>query len=250
MKNRLPFRLGISPLAGLIPAFLLLGLPAAGRAAVLQTWYLKPDRTIEARLVSFDFETKEAVCLDPEENEIRLPTAAMDLKSRMQLLLSPVFVRGYPGDRWTREQVFYVFLAVGSPALFMLVSFYLCAMLLMKSVNPFKTLIAWFGSLLLATFLMSFYVFMSAREPESATSILTFGSLVVTALLGLFVSIIYRTTMWRGLKLLLLHLFGAFFLILVTVLVAGNVGTTSEMDRWMEQRVFTPVGLTGQAGQS
>lgn len=220
-------------------------LPGLNAEASYQSWSNRDGtETILAELEQFDFETKEIVCRDTDGTEHRLATADLNTSSRLQILFSQKFVQSFPDESFTREQGRFILLAVGSPALFMLLSFFLCAGILLRSVNPIRAVIGWCGAVVLGSFLVSFYVFLSGRSPGAALGITLFGIVVVSWLLSLYVSIIYRTTVLKGLKVLVLHFFGALFLIFGAILVLQFGIAPETTDLFLEEKVFKPVGLT------
>lgn len=213
--------------------------------ASYQSWSNR-DGTISilAELEQFDFATKEIVCRDTDGTEHRFATADLNTSGRLQILFSQKFVQSFPDESFTSEQGRFILLAIGTPALFMLLSFFLCAGILLRSINPLKAVIGWCGAVALGGFLASFYVFLSARSPGAALGITLFGIIVVSWLLSLYVSIIYGTTVLKSVKVLLLHFFGALFLLFGTVLVMQFGIDPEKTDAFMEERVFKPVGLT------
>jgi len=236
------------PICLLVPAFVL-GLLAVGvgeARADFQNWSTQHGASrisLEAELVRFDFANKEIICRDRKGTEHRLPTIDLDTRSRAQLLFSAAFIRSYPTESFSREQGALILLAVGLPAAFLLAGFFLGAMVVMKSFNPLRAVIGWVGSVVLGAFLISFYVMLSNRSPEAATGISIFGFLVVSGLLSLYVSIIYRTTLWKAFKLLLLHFIVAISLMAVAVGILKLGLDPEQAAEILENNVFKPVGL-------
>ena len=232
----------------LVPAFiltLLTGFVSETRAD-FQTWSKRHGDSriaLEAELIRFDFENKAIICRDRNGTEHRLPTRDLDTRSRTQLLFSGTFIRSYPAEGFPREQGAFILLATGLPAAFLLAGFFLGAMVVMKSFNPIRAVIGWVGSVVLGAFLVSFYVMLSNRSPEAATGITIFGFLVVSGLLSLYVSIIYRTTLWKAFKLLLLHFFVAVSLMAVAVGILKIGLEPEQTTEILEKNIFKPVGL-------
>jgi hypothetical protein len=206
-------------------------------------WTLKGGDPIPGELSSFDFGEKRAVFEKPDGGSHAVPSEELSADSRWRLLISPQFARSFPPDRWTSEQGRYIMTAIAVPVLCLLVSFYVCALIIFKSCNPFRALAGWFGSALLGGFLMGFYLVLSARSPASATGILLMGVVISAALLSVYVSIIYHTTAMDGLKVLILHVCGAFFFLMLTVLAARKATQTFDFESFIKTEIMIPVGL-------
>lgn len=206
-------------------------------------WTLKGGEKIEGELSSFDFEEKRALFLGTDGREHPVPTEDLSADSRWRLLVAPAFARGFPSDRWTSEQGRFLFLASIVPSICLLVSFYLCALLLLKSGSVWKALGGWFGSALLGAFLMSFYLFLSGRDPGSAKGVLIGGALVSVFVLSFFISIVYQTTTVNGLKMLLLHVCAAFLFLLLAVAAIRKTTQVFDFESIIEDKIMIPVGL-------
>ena len=212
-----------------------------------ETWNVRGGterRLIHAELEAFDFETKEAVIRDRDGEQHRYSTDTLDSEGRIRLLLSPVFVRSFP-DGMSKEKLWFVVFAVGVPSAFLLAGFFLSAVILMKSVNPVRAVVAWVGAVVLGAFLVSFYVFLSGRSPpEAVKGVIVVGMIAVAILLSLYVSIIYRTTLVKGFKMLLLHVAAALLLFAAAV-VFFKVGLAEDQaERILDGSIFQRVGLT------
>lgn len=213
----------------------------AGAAA--EGWTNHQDEPIAGELSAFDFQSKEAVFEDEDGRRTAVPTSELSEDSRWRLLISPIFARSFPGDRWTPQQKRYFFLAGLGPSLTLLISFYLCALILFKNGNPLRAIAGWCGSVLLGGFLFGFYVSLSNRNPTSAVGVLVFGALVCLAVLSLYVSVIYGNGFVDGLKLLLLHVFGGFFFFAIALFVIQRVSLSFDLNPIVEERIMVPVGL-------
>ena len=209
-------------------------------------WSTAAEEAIEGELTAFDFESKTAVFEDADGRRTSVPSAELSAESRWRLLLSPTFARSFPEDSWTPQQRRYLFLAGLGPSLTLLVSFYLCALILFKNGNPLRAIAGWCGSVLLGGFLFGFYVSLSSRNPTSATGVLIFGALVCLAVLSLYVSVIYGNSFVDGLKLLLLHVFGGFFFFAIALFVLQRVSLSFDLEPVIEQRILIPVGLLSE----
>ena len=90
---------------------------------------------------------------------------------------------------------------------------------------------------------MGFYLVLSGRSPGSATGILIGGSLVSLVLLSLYVSAIYQVTTVEGFKLLVFHLFGAFFFLALTLLTIRQLTHSFDLEPIVREHVMIPVGI-------
>ena len=227
-------------LAVLALAALWLALPAAAWTA---DWTVKGGESIPGELKSFEFSEKRAVFETGAGETHTVPAEELSADSRWRLLVSPQFAQSFPADRWTSEQGRYILYAISAPVLCLLLSFYVCALILFKTGNPVKAIAGWFGSALLGGFLMAFYLYLSSRNSSSATGILLMGSVVCAVLLSVYVSIIYRSSTFEGFKLLILHVCGALFFLLLTVLAAKKTTQVFDFEPFIKEKIMIPVGL-------
>lgn len=226
--------------AGIVCALaLILGIPSADAA----DWTLKGGEVIPGELSKFDFSEKRVIFEKPDGGSNAVPSEELSADSRWRLLISPQFARCFPADEWTSEQGRYILTLITAPVLCLLVSFYVCAMILFKTGNVFRAVAGWFGSALLGGFLMGFYLVLSTRSPASATGILLMGVLISAALLSVYVSIIYQSSALEGLKLLVLHVCCAFFFLMLTVMAARKVTQVFDFEPFIKNNIMIPVGL-------
>ncbi len=222
----------------------LLGHAVPPTAASAESgWETGNGEAIPGELVRFEFEEKVAIFQDEEGRQESVASGELSADSRWRLLLSPVFARSFPTEEWAPEQTRYLVFAIGGPILFLLISFWICALILLKKANPLRALAGWFGSALLGGFLMGFYLVLSARSPGSATGILIGGSLICLVLLSLYVSAIYHTSTFEGFKLLVFHVFGAFFFLALTLIALRQLTQTFDLEPVIREKIMVPVGL-------
>ena len=224
----------------LAAAATLLLLPPTLPAA---DWTLIDGTTVPGELQRFDFSEKRAIFEKPDGGSRAVPTEELSPASRWRLLLSPVYKRGFPEDDWTPQQGRYIAYLLAVPVACLLLSFYLCAIILFKQGNPLKALAGWFGSALLGGFLMSFYLYLSGRSSNSATAILVGGAVVCAVLLSVYISVIYRSTTFEGFKLLALHVFGALLLLFLVVLTGQRIMQSFDFEQVIQEKIMIPVGL-------
>jgi hypothetical protein len=231
-----------------ITAFLVVGsflfpLLAPPSSIAAEHWKDNKGRVVPATLEKFDFEGKTLICTHEDGRELHIPSNSLSLVSKLQLFFSPKFFRSFPEDRWTAGQGLYFFILIGVPAYFMLISFYLCGCVICRKFNPAYAFGGWFGSVLLGGFLAGFYFIFSERNPGSAMVIFIIGSVVISVLLSVFISIVFKTTTMNGFLLLVTHFAGAFLLLFLTVLVIGNIFEPVEVESFLDRRIFTFTGL-------
>lgn len=231
--------------SSLIAAVLLLLLAGPGSAFGADSgWTTQEGESIPGDLVRFDFESKEAIFQISEgASENPVPTADLSPDSRWRLLMSPIFSRSFPTEEWAPEQTYYLTLAIGVPIFFLLLSFWICAAILLKKLNPLRALAGWFGSAVLGGFLIGFYLVLSARSPGSATGILIFGALLSLFLLSMYVSAIYHVSTMEGFKVLICHVFGAFFFLALTMLTVSQLTKSFDLEPVVQERIMIPVGI-------
>lgn len=227
----------------IVLALAILAACGAGAGAGAAEWTLKEGAAIPGELVEFDFGEKRAVFRDPGGQLHPVPAEELSPDSRWRLLASPAFARSFPSDRWTREQGTFLFFATIGPVGCLLVSFYLCALILFKDGSLLRALAGWVGSALLGGFLMGFYLYLSARSPASATGILLLGGVISTVFLSVYISAVYRSTMAAGLKILFLHLFGAFFFLLILALAGRKFVQVFDCEDFIKTQIMIPAGV-------
>lgn len=225
----------------LVGCLTLSGLLSEGQAA--GEWTSSEGEEFDGRLIGFDFESKRALFETAEGKRSEVSTRDLSQSSRWRLLLSPTFSRSFPEDDWTQEQRYYLLLATLGISLPLLASFYLCALILFKNGNPLRAISGWIGSVLLGGFFGTFYLILSAKNPSTATGVLVFGGSVSLGVLSLYVSVIYSTSFINGLKLLVLHLFGAFLILAVSLLVLQRVSLAFDLSPLIDARVMIPTGI-------
>lgn len=218
-------------------------LPAPAASAAGEQWKDEKGRVVNATLEKFEFDTKTLICTHEDGRELHIPSKSLALVSKLRLFFSPKFFHSFPDDHWTPAQGLYFFILFGIPAWFMLISFYLCGCVICRKFNPGYAFGGWFGSVLLGGFLAGFYIIFSERNPGSAMTIAIMGSVVISVLLSVFISIVFKTTTSNGFLLLFTHFAGAFFLLFLTVLIAGNLFEPAAIESFLDRRVFAFTGL-------
>ncbi len=213
--------------------------------AVVQTWNIgAAEAPIEAELQEFHFEDKSVTLQSRDDgNQTTVATADLSLQNRLQLLLSPKFVAGYPSDDWTPQQSRFVILAAVVPAFYCLAAFWLTAALLLKSANPVRALIAFGGGWLLGLLLVGSYVIIGARVGQSALVVSLIGLGVTSFFVSMFISAVYQTSTWNGFLVFVCHLFIAAILATISAVTVDSVIAGEKLDEILTQHVFEPVGL-------
>lgn len=212
--------------------------------AIVQTWSVGGGESIDAELQRFHFDDKTITLQNRDDgSESTVATVDLSLQSRLQLLVSPKFVAGYPSDDWTPQQSHFVILAAVVPAFYFLAAFWLTVALLLKRASPIRALIAFVGGWLLGLLLIGSYVIISARVGQSALAIGFIGLGVTAFFVSMFISAVYETSTWNGFLVFISHLFIAAIL---ATLSAGTVNAfiaEKKLDEILTRQVFEPVGL-------
>ncbi len=212
--------------------------------AVVQTWNIGSAEPIEAELQKFHFEDRTVTLQNADDgSESTVTTADLSMQNRIQLLLSPKFVAGYPSDNWTPQQSHFVILAAVVPAFYFLAAFWLTAALLLKRANPIRALIAFAGGWLLGLLLVGSYVIIGARVGQSVLAISLMGLAVTSFFVSMFISAVYETSTWNGFLVFISHLFIAAILATISAVTVNAFIAEEKLDEILTQHVFEPVGL-------
>jgi len=212
--------------------------------AVIQTWTISGGTPFEAELQEFHFEDKTVTLQNRDDgSESTVATADLSVQNRVQLLLSPKFVAGYPSEEWTPQQSRFVILAAVVPAFYFLASFWLTAALLLKRANPVRALIAFGGGWLLGLLLVGSYVIIGARVGQSVLAISLIGLGVTSFFVSMFISAVYDTSTWNGFLVFVTHLFIAAILAAISAVTVNTAIAEEKLDEILTQHVFEPVGL-------
>lgn len=215
--------------------------------AVLQTWSIGGESTVEAELRSFDFAGKTVALVDEDGREHPVATADLSLQNRVQLLLSREFVNGYPRDHWAPQQTRYVVLWALVPSFYFLFGFWLSAALLLKKANPLSAVIGFVGGWMLAVLLIGGYVMFASRAGDAVIFIMMSGIGVAALFVSVFISVIYKTSTGNGFLVFFCHLFLAVVLMAISSFTVSHTISPAKLDQLMTRHVFVPVGMMAPA---
>ena len=211
--------------------------------AVMQTWSVGDSPPVEAELRSFSFAEKTVTLENSDGKEVTVATADLVLSNRIQLLLSPTFVSGYPKDNWTTQQTMFVLIATLVPAFYFLFAFWMAAAILLKRANPVRALLGFGGGWLLGLLLVGTYVIMAARIGQSVGLIAIAGFVATSIFVSVYISAIYDTSTWNGFKLFGFHLILAVCLLLISSFTVSALVDEWKLDDLLTKTVFEPVGM-------
>ena len=206
--------------------------------AVMQTWSVGDAPPVEAELQSFEFAEKTVTLKGADGVDATVATADLALSNRIQLVLSPVFVSGYPKDNWTPQQTRFVLLATLVPAFYFLFAFWMAAAILLKRANPLRALLGFGGGWLLGLLLVGTYVIMGARIGQSVGMIAIAGFLATSIFVSVYISAIYETSTWNGFKLFGFHVILAVCLMLISSFTVSALVDEGKLDELLTKTVF------------
>lgn len=230
-----------------IPLLLFLtGVPFADVVPASAAWSFRSGETLPGEPTAFDFERKTLSFRDPlSDRETVVPTRNLSLRSRQQLLVSPLFHRGDRDDPlWTPAKRRLLIPALGVPAGIFFLGFWMAAWFFTGRFNPIHALTAFVGSWIVLLIFAVCYTFLELRL-GGGIKIILLGIVVATAVTPLFLSAVYNCSYLKALGVLLSHFLAGFCLfsigLVATDLIAGKKAT----ETWWDRSVFEPVGLIG-----
>jgi hypothetical protein len=215
--------------------------------AVMQTWSVGDSPPVEAELSSFNFAEKTVTLKSADGDKATVATADLSLSNRIQLILSPTFVSGYPKENWTPQQTKFVVIASVVPAFYFLFAFWMAAAILLKRASPLRALLGFGGGWLLGLLLVGTYVIMGARIGQSVGLIAVAGFMATSVFVSVYISAIYETSTWNGFKLFGFHLVLAVCLILISSFTVSTLVNEGKLDELLKKVVFEPIGMMGSA---
>jgi hypothetical protein len=168
-----------------IPLLLFLaGVPFADVVPASAAWSFRSGETLPGEPTAFDFERKTLSFRDPlSDRETVVPTRNLSLRSRQQLLVSPLFHRGDRDDPlWTPAKRRLLIPALGIPAGIFFLGFWMTAWFFTGRFNPIHALTAFVGSWIVLLIFAVCYTFLELR----------LGGGIKIILLGIVVAILRR----------------------------------------------------------
>lgn len=221
-------------------------LLAPGLSHAIEFGWSRPDKdVIYGEVTEFNFDKKTVTIKETDsEKEKTFPSSQLDTRSKWILLLfSPVFFDSIPQDGFETAHWLLAIIFIVVPALTYLFSFWFCAIIVTRRINPLRALVALIGAWLLSGFLIVFYIFMIGRHPEQTMTICIIGGLITTTVASLFIAIIYHKKILHGFALIVLHSILAPVILASVIYLPYKFGNTEQVDTFFEDRLFIPVGL-------
>lgn len=216
----------------------------ADAAPAAAAWTFRSGEDLPGEPSTFDFERKTLTFHDPlSDRETVVPTRNLSLRSRQQLLVSPLFHRGDLEDPlWTPAKLRLLVPALGIPTAIFFLGFWMAAWFFTGRFNPFFALMGFVGSWVVLLIFAVCYAFLEMRL-EGGIKIILLGIVVAIAVTPLFLSAVYNCTYLKAQGVLLSHFLAGFCLLSIglvaTELFAGKKAT----EDWWDRTVFEPVGL-------
>ena len=226
----------------LVLSTVLLASTTEETSASFRTWKDTSGGLIEADLESFDIANKAIVLVDDSGGKHRVATQSLTTRSRFQLLFSSRFLQAFPEDKWKAQRLQVILTLTAITGFFFLIGFWLAAIFVVHNPNPFKAILGWIGSLVVA-FLFFVYLTTARKFPEYTAAILGVGTAVSFIFAAVSVSAIYHSKIGSALALFILH-FAAGVLLLIGGLHALDLyPLPPEAEDFLNKNVFESVGL-------
>ena len=208
-------------------------------------WSRPGKDVLYGEVTEFNFDKKTVTIKESDsEKEKTFPSSQLDSRSKWILLLfSPVFFNSIPQDGFETAHWLLSIIFIVVPALTYLFSFWFCAIIVTRRINPLRALVALVGAWLLSGFLIVFYIFMIGRHPDQTTPICIIGGLITTTVASLFISIIYHKKIIHGFALIVLHSILAPVILASAIYLPYKFGDKEQVDTLFEDILFIPVGI-------
>lgn len=207
-------------------------------------WTFRSGEDLPGEPTAFDFEQKTLTFHDPlSDRETVVPTRNLSLRSRQQLLVSPLFHRGEREDPlWSPAKRRLLIPALGIPAAVFFLGFWMSAWFFTGRFHPILALTGFVGTWVVLLIFAVCYAFIELRL-DGGFKIILLGMVVALSVTPLFLSAVYNCTYLKAHGVMLSHLLAGFCLLSIglvaTELFAGKKAT----EDWWDRVVFGPVGL-------
>ncbi len=234
-----------------IPLLVLLcGVHLADAVPAAAAWTFRSGETLPGDPIAFDFDRKTLTFHDPlSDRETIVPTLRLSLRSRQQLLVSPLFHRGDRDDAlWTPEKRRLLIPALGIPAAALFIAFWGASIFIAGRFNPLLAFIGFTGSWVVLLIFAVCYAFLEMRL-DGGSRILLLGAVVALGVTPLYLSAVYNCTYLRAQAVLLSHLVAGVVVLALGLTATGLIAGREKTEAWWDRTVFEPVGLIapGQA---
>lgn len=228
-----------------IPMLVLLcGVHFADALPAAAAWTFRSGENLPGEPTAFDFERKTLTFRDPlSDRETVVPTRNLSLRSRQQLLVSPLFHRGDREDPlWTPAKLRLLVPALGIPTGIFFLGFWMAAWFFTGKINPLFALMGFVGSWVVLLIFAVCYAFLEMRL-EGGIKIILLGIVVALSVTPLYLSAVYNCTYLRAQGVLLSHLLAGFCLLSIGLVATELIAGKKANEDWWNRVVFGPVGL-------
>lgn len=215
-----------------------------GSEAHAGSWTFKSGAPLPGDPVSFDFAEKAVTVTNAltGKNTV-VPTENLSLRSRQQLLFSPLFYRGPNDDPlWPEVKRGLLLRGLIVPFLVFFAGFWVSGWLIGRKANPVLAMIGFLGSWVIVAIFTISYAFLKIRlEGGIATTLVGAGfTLIFTPL---FVSAVYGCHYLRGLAIFSFHLVAGLSLLFIGLAAIEALAGEEKVETWWRAQVFAPLGL-------
>lgn len=223
---------------------LLCGVHFADAAPAAAAWTFRSGEDLPGEPTAFDFERKTLTFRDPlSDRETVVPTRNLSLRSRQQLLVSPLFHRGDRDDPlWTPAKLRLLVPALGIPTAIFFLGFWMAAWFFTGRFNPFFAVMGFVGSWVVLLIFAVCYAFLEMRL-EGGIKIILLGFVVALSVTPLYLSAVYNCTYLKAQGVLLSHLVAGFCLLSIGLVATELIAGKKANEDWWDRVVFEPVGL-------
>lgn len=215
-----------------------------GDLAAAGSWTFKSGESLPGDPVSFDFEKKTVTVTNPltGKNTV-VPTKNLSVRSRQQLLFSPLFHRGEGDDPlWPEAKRSLLIRGMLVPCLVLFAGFWVSGWLFGKKFNPVLAVIGFVGSWVIVAIFTVCYAFLKMRL-EGGTAMTLVGVGFAAIFTPLYVSAVYGCTYLRGIAVFFFHLAAGLSILSIGMVAIETVAGKEKVDAWWSAEVFEPVGL-------
>ena len=219
----------------------LLATPAAP-AAEEKTWIQRNGESFVAQLASFDFEEKTARFNGYDGRVFDRVANDLNFRAKCRLFASSAFHASFPAE-WSPAKTHFTLVVIALPSAFSLAAFWLSGLLLAGRWNPVRAVLGWIGAILLGAFFTMFYLYVASLSKESSVAFFGFGGVVSLIAMALYVSVIFRTSTFKGALIFGFHFFAAAALFFAASLVFERGIDPVTQNQWADDYIFQPVGL-------
>jgi hypothetical protein len=226
--------------------FRILVVSIVGLCPVLASgWEFRGGNIIVGELVHFDHDSKTAQFRNGVSGEeTSVPAADLSLRSQQQLMMSGIFRDSRPeGSRSLfRSLPLPLRLGVFPIAMIMMMGLWIAGWTLTGKANPLRAFAAFFAGWFVVAILAACYAAF-ANSAADVTWLIVFECLVISFFVGMVVSAIYQSSVWKGILIFALQLVGGSLAVGLVFFGAEMFIPLGLRELWWKNMVFVPLGL-------